>query len=173
MCSRSEQSTANDATFPKMDTHCQSSRAIPLSHKRGGRHVGDTCLDGGLVCNRAALMPYTVQPVLTKRSAQWRKAFWALPAVDLHATQVLQGLIASRKLPLQLCAAQVCPSHWLTRAMCSRSEQSIANDATFPKMDTHWQSSRAIPISQKHGGRIISNTSLENQSAVYSLIKRR
>ena len=41
---------------------------------------------------------YTVQPVLTKRSAQQRKASWALPAVDLHITQVLQGLIASRKL---------------------------------------------------------------------------
>ena len=69
-------------------------------------------------------MLYTVQPVLTTRSVQWRKAFWALPAVDLHMTQVLQGLIASRKLTLQPCAVQACPSHWLTRAMCSRSEHS-------------------------------------------------
>ena len=44
MCSRSEQSTEDDATFPKMGTHRQSSRAIPLSLERAVRHVGDTCL---------------------------------------------------------------------------------------------------------------------------------
>ena len=107
---------------------------------------------------------YTIQQVLTKRSAQWRKAFWALPAVDLHSTQVLQGLIASHKLPFQLCAMQACMSHWLTRAMCSRSEQSTAHDATFPKMDTHRQSSRAIPLSLERGGRHVGDTCLESLS---------
>ena len=144
-------------------THWQSSRAIPLSHERGGRHLGGTCLESLSAGERAQAL-YTVQPLLTKRSAQWRKAFWALPAVDLHTTQVPQGLIASRKLPLQACAAQACISHWLATAMCSRSEQSTANGTTFPKMDTHWQSSR---VSRKHNGRTVGTTSLENQPAAH------
>ena len=94
-----------------------------------------------------------------------RKSFWALPAVDLHNTQVLQGLIASRKLPLQPCAVQARMSHWLAMAICSRSEQSTSNDATFPKMDTHRQSSRAIPLSHERGGRRVGGTCLESLSA--------
>ena len=89
MCSSSEQSTANDATYRKMDTRWQSSRAIPLSHERGGQHVGGTCLESLSARERAPAL-CTVRPVLTDRLAQWNKIFWTLPAVDLHSKQVLQ-----------------------------------------------------------------------------------
>ena len=65
VCSRSEQSTADDTIFPKMDIHWQSSRAIPLSRECAGRHVGGTCLEG-LSAGEWAPALYTVQPVLTK-----------------------------------------------------------------------------------------------------------
>ena len=57
----SQQPTANDATCRKRDTHLQSSKAIPLSHERGGRHFGSTCLESGpsavhcTLCNQFSL----------------------------------------------------------------------------------------------------------------------
>ena len=98
---------------------------------------------------------YTILQIHTKRSTQMEENF-----PGLHITQMLQGL-APRKLPLQLCATQA----WLTRATCNRSEQSTANVATFPKMDTRWQSSRTIPFSHERGGRHVGNTCLETLSA--------
>ena len=112
-------------------------------------------------CKELALSLYTIQQVLTKRSVQSKEAFWALPAVDLDVTQPLQGFIASCKSPLQSCALQAWWSHWLPRATCGGSEQSAANDSTFPKMDTLWQSSRAIPASRERGGRAFVGTSLQ------------
>ena len=39
---------------------------------------------------------------------------------------------------------------------------------TFRRWSTHWQLSRAIPVSPKRGGRTVGNTSLENVSAAHS-----
>ena len=133
MCSRSEQSTANDATFAKMDTHWQSSRAIPLSHERGGRHVRGTCL------KERAFELYTVQPVLIKRSAQWRKAFWALPAVNLHSKQVVPLRSKPRLLPPPDLGREKCRSESAACHHILKMEHSLAIIQSNPIQSETWR----------------------------------
>ena len=115
-------------------------------------------------CTRSLFLRYTLYSKFSLKGQRGNKLSGPFQ-LHLHITHVLQGFMASPKLLRQLCAVQACMSHWLARAMCSRSEQSTANDTIFPNMDTHWQSSRAIPFSRERAGRHVGSTCLEGLSA--------